>query len=189
MGVQERAQARHLPGDPSSSVQGQPLVLKLEVVGLALGYTTLIVKVVNPVHAYDRWWVSFISRPPQMESRGGVQNLLSDLSFVETEDPGMDFLDFRKILFVQLEPSLPEGSLRRSGQGCGLSLIGFQFLLYFGGCGTILGTACRGLVAVLQSLRGSLTLKLQGGCSSSGVGSSALSESVLEASLICSWTC
>ena len=29
----------------------------------------------------------------------------------------------------------------------------------------------------------------QGGCSSSGVGSSALSESVLEALLICSWTC
>ena len=40
-----------------------------------------------------------------------------------------------------------------------------------------------------RSLRGSLTLRLQRGGSSSGIGSSALSESVLEASLICSWTC
>ena len=40
-----------------------------------------------------------------------------------------------------------------------------------------------------RSLRGSLTLRLQRGCSSSWAGSSALSESVLEASLICSWTC
>ena len=40
-----------------------------------------------------------------------------------------------------------------------------------------------------RSLRESLTLRLQRGCSSSGVGSLALSESVLEASLICSWTC
>ena len=126
MGVQERAQARHLPGDPSSGVQGQPLILKLEVVGLALGYTTLVVEVVNPVCTYDRWWVSFISCLPQMEGGGGVQNLLSDLlSFVETEDLGTDFLDFRKILFVQLKPSLLEGSLRRSSRGCGLSLIGF----------------------------------------------------------------
>ena len=40
-----------------------------------------------------------------------------------------------------------------------------------------------------RSLRASLTLRLQRGGSSSGVGSSALSESVLEALLICSWTC
>ena len=45
------------------------------------------------------------------------------------------------------------------------------------------------LLSPFRSLRGSLTLRLQRGCSSSGVGSSALSESVLEASLICSWTC
>ena len=155
MGVQERAQARHVPGDPSSSVQGQPLILKLEVMGLALGYTTLVVEVVNPVRAYDHWWVSSIDHPPQMEGGGGVQNLLSDLlSFVETEDPGTDFLNFRKILFVQLKLSLPEGSLRRSGRGCGLSLISFQFLLYFGGCDTILGTACRSLAAALQEFKG-----------------------------------
>ena len=45
------------------------------------------------------------------------------------------------------------------------------------------------LLPCFRSLRGSLTLRLQRGCSSSGVGSSALSESVLEALLICSWTC
>ena len=158
MGVQERAQARHLPGDPSSSVQEQPLILKLEVVGLALGYMTLIVEVVNPVHTYDRWWVSFIGRPPQMKGGRGVQNLLSDLlSFVETEDPGtdfLDFLDFWKILFVQLKPSFMEGCPRRPGRGSGLGLLSFRILLYLGGCSTILGTACRGLVAVLQEFKG-----------------------------------
>ena len=68
LGVQERAQARHLLGDTSSGVQGQPLVLKLEVVGLALGYTTLIVEVVNPMCTYDCWWASFINCSPQTES-------------------------------------------------------------------------------------------------------------------------
>ena len=51
-----------------------------------------------------------------MESGGRVQSLLSDLfSLVKTEDPGTDFLDFWKILFVQLESSFTEGCLRRSG--------------------------------------------------------------------------
>ena len=68
LGVQERAQAGHLLGDTSSGVQGKPLVLKLEVVGLALGYATLAVEVVNPMRAYDRWWTSLIDGPPQMES-------------------------------------------------------------------------------------------------------------------------
>ena len=45
------------------------------------------------------------------------------------------------------------------------------------------------LWSCFRSLRGSLTLRLQRDGSSSGVGLSALSESVLEASLICSWTC
>ena len=67
LGVQERAQAGHLLGDTSSGVQGQPFILKLEVVGLALGYTTLIVKVVDPMLAYDCWWASFIDCPPQTE--------------------------------------------------------------------------------------------------------------------------
>ena len=89
MGFQERAQAGHLPGDPSSSVQGQPPLLKLVVMGFALGNTTLVIEVVYPVRACDHWRVSFISHPPQMEGGRGVQNLLSDLlSFVKTEDPG-----------------------------------------------------------------------------------------------------
>ena len=49
-----------MPGDPSSSVQGQPLILKLEVVGFALGNMTILVEVVYPIRAYDRWWVSFV---------------------------------------------------------------------------------------------------------------------------------
>ena len=68
MGVQERAQAGHLLGDTSSGVQGQPLILKLELLGLALGYTTLVVEVVNPMRAYDHWWAGLIDHPPQTES-------------------------------------------------------------------------------------------------------------------------
>ena len=95
-----------------------------------------------------------------MESGGRVQNLLSDLlSLVETEDLGTDFLDFWKILFVQLEPSFTEGCLRRSGQGASLGLLGLRFLPHFGGCGTILGTACRGLVAAIQESKGKFDLE------------------------------
>ena len=42
LGFQERAEAAHLPGNPSSSVQGQPPLLKLEVMGFAHGDTTRI---------------------------------------------------------------------------------------------------------------------------------------------------
>ena len=64
LGFQERAQAGHLPGNPSSSVQGQPPLLKLEVVGFARGDTTLVFEVVYLVQAYDCWWVSLIGRSP-----------------------------------------------------------------------------------------------------------------------------
>ena len=125
MGFQERAQAGHLPGNPSSSVQGQPSLLKLEVAGLARGDTTLVLEVVYPVHAYNCRWASLVSHSPLMENGGGVQNLLGDLlSLAKAEDLGMDFLDLRKILFVQLKPSFMEGCLRRPSQGSGLSLIG-----------------------------------------------------------------
>ena len=90
-----------------------------------------------------------------MENGGGVQNLLGDLlSLIKAKEPGTGFLDFRKILFIQLKPSFTEGCLRRPGRGSGLSLIGFLFLPYFGGCGTILGTGSRGLVVVLQEFKG-----------------------------------
>ena len=112
MGFQERAQAGHLPGNPSSSVQGQPPLLKLEVAGLARGDTTCVLKVVYPVRAYNCWWVSLVDCSPQMENGGGVQNLLGDLlSLAKAEDLGTDFLDLRKIPFVQLEPSFMEGCL------------------------------------------------------------------------------
>ena len=45
------------------------------------------------------------------------------------------------------------------------------------------------LLPCFLSLWEILNLRPQGGCSSSGVGSSALSESVLEASVTHSWTC
>ena len=126
MGFQERAQAGHLPGNPSSSVQGQPPLLKLEVTGLARCNTTRVLEVIYPVHAYNCWWASLVGHSPQMENGGGVQNLLGDLlSLTKAEDLGTDFLDLRKILFVQLEPSFTEGCLRRPGRGSGLSLIGF----------------------------------------------------------------
>ena len=51
-----------------------------------------------------------------MESGGGVQNLLGDLfSLIKTEDLDTDFLDFQKILCIQLELSFTEGCLRRPG--------------------------------------------------------------------------
>ena len=110
---------------------------------------------VDPMRTYDHWWVSFIDRPPQTEVRRGVQILLSGLlPFIEAKDPGTDFLDFLKVVFVQLELSFPEGCLRGSGRGCGLSLIGFQFLSYFGGSGTIFGTTCHGLAATFQESKG-----------------------------------
>ena len=64
MGFQERAQAGHLPGNPSSGVQGQPPLLKLEVVGFACGDMTLVFEVVYPVHTYDSQWTRFISHSP-----------------------------------------------------------------------------------------------------------------------------
>ena len=68
----------------------------------------------------------------------------------------MDFLDFRKVFVVQLEPSCLESSLRRSGKGCGLSVIGFQLLSYLGGSGTIFGAACHGLIAAFPESTGDL---------------------------------
>ena len=88
-----------------------------------------------------------------MEGGGGVQNLLSDLfSLFEIEDLGTDFLDFWEILLVQLEPSFTESCLRRSCQGGSFGLLSLCLLLDFGGCDTILGAACRGLMATLQEL-------------------------------------
>ena len=64
LGFDERAHTGYVPCDPSSGVKGKPLTLKLEIMGLALGNTTIVVKMVNPVCAYDCWRMSLISHPP-----------------------------------------------------------------------------------------------------------------------------
>ena len=109
LGVEERAQARYLLGDTGSGVQGQPLVFIFEVIGLPLGQATLAVEVVDPILTYDSWRASFVDRPPQSKVRRRVEILLGGLlSFLKTEDSGTDFLDFRKVLVIQLKPSCPE---------------------------------------------------------------------------------
>ena len=157
LGVEERAQARYLLGDTGSGVQGQPFIFIFEVIGLALGQATLAVKVVDPILTYDSWRASFVDHPPQSKVRQRVKILLGGLlSFLKTKDSGTDFLDFRKVLVIQLEPSCLESSLRRSGQGCGLGVIGFQLLLYLGGSGTIFGAAHHGLIATFPESMGDL---------------------------------
>ena len=157
LSVEEWAQARYLLGDTGSGVQGQPFVFIFEGIGLALGQATLAVKVVNPILTYDSWRASFVDRPPQSKVRQRVKFLLGGLlSFLKTEDSGTDFLDFRKVLVIQLEPSRLESSLRRSGRGCGLSIISFQLLSYLGGSGTIFGAACHGLIAAFPESTGDL---------------------------------
>ena len=147
LSVEEWAQARYLLGDTGSGVQGQPFVFIFEGIGLALGQVTLAVEVVNPILTYDSWRASFVNCPPQSKVRRRVKILLGGLlSFLKTKNSGTDFLDFRKVLVIQLEPSCLESGLRRSGRGCGLSVIGFQLLSYLGGSGTIFGAACRGLI-------------------------------------------
>ena len=118
---------------------------------------TLAVEVVDPILTYDSWRVSFIDCPPQSEVRQRVEILLGGfLSFLKTEDSGTDFLDIRKVLVIQLKPSCPESGLRRSGRGCGLSIICFQLLLYLGGSGTIFGAARLGLTATFPESMGDL---------------------------------
>ena len=116
LGVEEWAQARYLLGDTGSGVQGLPFIFIFEVTGLALGQATLAVEVVDPILTYDSWRVSFVDRLPQSKVRRRVEILLGGLlSFLKTKDSGIDFLDFRKVLVIQLELSCPESGLRRSG--------------------------------------------------------------------------
>ena len=112
---------------------------------------------VDPILTYDSWRASFIDRPPQSEVRRRVEILLGGLlSFLKTEDSGTDFLHFRKVLVIQLEPSCPESGLRRFGRGCGLSVVSFQLLSYLGGSGTIFGAAHHSLTAAFPESTGDL---------------------------------
>ena len=157
LSVEEWAQARYLLGDTSSGVQGQPFVFIFEGIGLALGQVTLAIKVVDPILTYDSWRASFVNRPPQSKVRPRVEILLGGLlSFLKTEDSGMDFLDFRKVFVIQLELSCLESGLRSSSRGCGLSIVGFQLLPYLDGSGTIFGAACCGPVAAFPEPTGDL---------------------------------
>ena len=190
LSVEEWAQARYLLGDTGSGVQGQPFIFIFEGIGLALGQVTLAVEVVDPMFTYNSWRMSFVDHLPQSKVWRRVKILLGGLlPFLKTEDSGMDFVDFRKVFVIQLKPSCLESSLRRSGRGCGLSVVGFQLLSYLGGSGTIFGAACRGLVAMFPESMGDLDFETSRSGSFSGVSSSVLSESVLEASVTCSWTC
>ena len=155
--VEELAQARYLLGDTSSGVQGQPFVFIFEGIGLALGQVTLAVEVVDPMFTYNGQRTSFVDRLPQSKVWRRVKILLGGLlPFLKTEDSGTDFLDFRKVFVIQLEPNCLESSLRRSGRGCGLSVIGFQLLPYLGRSGTIFGAACCGPVATFPESMGDL---------------------------------
>ena len=157
LGVEEWAQARYLLGDTGSGVQWQPFVCIFEGIGFALGQVTFAVEVVDPILTYNSWRMSFVDRPPQLKVRQRVEILLGGLlSFLKTQDSGTDFLDFRKVFVIQLELGCLESGLRRSGQGCGLSVISFQLLSYLGGSGTIFGAACCGLIAMFPESTGDL---------------------------------
>ena len=121
---------------------------------------TLCVKVVYPMLTYDGGLVSLIGCPPQTEDGGRVQSLSSDhFPLLEIEDLGTDLLDLWEILLEQLVPSFLEGCLRGSGQGANLGLLNLWLLLHFGGCGSIFGTACCGLMAMLQEFKGKSDLE------------------------------
>ena len=161
LSIEEWAQAIYLLSDTSSGVQGQPFIFIFEGTGLALGQVTLAVEVVNPMFTYNSQRMSFVDCPPQLKVRQRVEILLGGLlSFWKTEDSGMDFLDFRKVFVILLELSCLESGLRRSGRGCGLSVIGFQLLSYLGGSGIIFGAACRGLAATFPESTGDLDFEL-----------------------------
>ena len=157
LSVEEWAQARYLLGDTGSGVQGQPFVFIFEGIGLALGQVTLAVEVVDPMFTYNSRRMSFVDHPPQLKVGRRVEILLGGLlSFLKTEDSGMDFLDFRKVFVILLELSCLESSLRRSSPGCGLHVTSLQLLSYLGGSGTIFGAACCGLAAAFPESTGDL---------------------------------
>ena len=79
---------------------------------------------------------------------------------MEFEDPGTNLLDREEVLLEQFKPSFLKGCLRGPGWGAHPCLLGLLWLLvHFGGCDTILGTACSGLVATLQEFKGKSDLE------------------------------
>ena len=62
MSLDQRTHAGHVLRDSSSGVEGEPLALKLEIVGLALGDASLTLQMLNPQVAYDGWRMGLIGR-------------------------------------------------------------------------------------------------------------------------------
>ena len=64
MSPDQRTHAGHVPRDSSSGVEGEPLTLELEIVGLALSDASLTLQMVDPQVAYDGWRTGLIGRSP-----------------------------------------------------------------------------------------------------------------------------
>ena len=60
MSLDQRTHAGHVLHNSSSGVEGEPLALELEIVGLALGDTPLTLQMLDPQVAYDGWRTGLI---------------------------------------------------------------------------------------------------------------------------------
>ena len=64
MSPDQRIHTGHIPRDSSSGVEGEPLTLELEIIGLALGDASLTLQMVDPQIAYDGWRMRLVGRSP-----------------------------------------------------------------------------------------------------------------------------
>ena len=62
MSLDQRTHAGHVLHNSSSGVEGEPLTLELEIVGLALGDASLTLQMVDPQVTYDGWRTELIGR-------------------------------------------------------------------------------------------------------------------------------
>ena len=136
--IEYGTQAGYLFGDTSSGVQGQPFVIKFEVIGLTLSQVSLPLEVVDPMLTYDLRLTGFVGCSSQLEVGRGVKVLLGGFfPLLKVNNSGTDLLNFREVFVVLLKPSGPECGLRRSSGGRGISILSFHLLPYLGGGGTI----------------------------------------------------
>ena len=64
MSLYENAHTGHMLGNASPSVEGKPLPLELEIVGLTLSNVSLAFQMVDPEVSYDGWRMGLISCSP-----------------------------------------------------------------------------------------------------------------------------
>ena len=64
MSPDQRTHTGHIPHDSSSGVEGEPLTLGLEIIGLALSDVSLTLQMVDQQVAYDGWRTGLIGRSP-----------------------------------------------------------------------------------------------------------------------------